>query len=438
MERGGQSQRLDPFSPPPTHGRRPVPEERHVAAEVRREGVEPAGGTSRPHSRFKPSRVAAASDDPPASPACAGMTLDRVILAPRSEPVARLQPLRRPDHQVLGPGGQAGVVAGELDPSRRGRFEGQGVAQVDRHHQRLDVVIAVGPPAQDFQEQVELGGSQHRHATRFGPDDHRAAARGRRAEIGPDPRGVVVCCRPQLIVSSLKRTAQDPSIGAGPGRILSLSCPVAEHYPEPGLAARRKREKASSRKDAGRRRDFVRTSLDRPPRPPSPGSTQAPDGANPPDEANSSASHCRKSVCGRIFPTIPGPPGCPGSTTRQDRVEPSVGATELSDAGRVAAGRARQPPILTVDESSGRGRDGVVARPPSRLGSRWTKRTQPMPRVWPEGRSTNPGARPRSAARLASHRWQTSTAHRHPRHPDSGHPPLSIGHHRYYRFSRKA
>ena len=73
------------------------------------------------------------------------MALCRSIVAPAVAARRRLEPFGRLDDQVVAAGRQRRVVAPECDRARRVVGERQPVVKVDGDHERLDLVIAVGP-----------------------------------------------------------------------------------------------------------------------------------------------------------------------------------------------------------------------------------------------------------------------------------------------------
>ena len=129
-------------------------EEGHVAADLARQGVE---------------LLPAASGDPRAGPGherrrgvarAAGqprLRRDRLVKHdPRPSKAARRRPqaLGRLHHQIVTANRQGRLVTPQADLARRVVGEGQGIVQAHGDHQRLDLVIAVGPTPQDLQEQV--------------------------------------------------------------------------------------------------------------------------------------------------------------------------------------------------------------------------------------------------------------------------------------------
>ena len=60
-------------------------------------------------------------------------------------------------NEIAGVAGQIGVAAGKLE-GIAGAFENQIVAIINRLHDRFQLVKAIGPFAQDIQEQVDFAG----------------------------------------------------------------------------------------------------------------------------------------------------------------------------------------------------------------------------------------------------------------------------------------
>ena len=167
-------------------------EERHVRAEARgREPRRARRSRSAPHASSAASMAAAASDEPPPRP---GRDRD-ALLEPGRERAAPA-PGRRPAATDGGPGGRdraqargcrrAGPGSKPVDVERcpRGRparREAQPVGQGERDHHRVQVVEAVGAPAEDRERQVEL--------RRREPDDRRRGGAEPGPRVGGPPRG---------------------------------------------------------------------------------------------------------------------------------------------------------------------------------------------------------------------------------------------------------
>ncbi len=47
----------------------------------------------------------------------------------------------------------------DIEAERATRRQGQAIAQAREHHQALELMVAVGAPAQDAQREIDLGGS---------------------------------------------------------------------------------------------------------------------------------------------------------------------------------------------------------------------------------------------------------------------------------------
>ena len=92
-------------------------------------------------------------------PACAGMRFSTPMWRPGGMPVSVCR--ARAARTIRSSCGRASVRSSRVIwPSGRS-FKVQRVAPVDQHEDRLQQVVAVGPPARDVQEQVELGRCRH-------------------------------------------------------------------------------------------------------------------------------------------------------------------------------------------------------------------------------------------------------------------------------------
>ena len=158
-----------------TAGRRRAPGRSAAAAR---------SGQSRPQSRFRASRVEAASELPPPSPAPEGRRLSIEMSAPSGVPAAccRARAARRQRSSA----GSGWPRSWRARPAVAPALEVQGVAPVDRQHQRVEQVVAVGPAAGDVQEQVQLG--RRRHVVE-GRQAHERRLTSRRAGSAPPTGG---------------------------------------------------------------------------------------------------------------------------------------------------------------------------------------------------------------------------------------------------------
>ena len=168
---------------PSTQALRAADEEGHVGAQ-RAGRAQPAAraASRRPHRRFSASRVVAASELPPPRPAPPGHALVDADVGAERAAAGLLQRARGAQAQVVGRQRRAEVVA--LQPAVGAALEVQRVAPVDQHEHRLQQVVAVGAPADDVQEQVELGRRRHVvervSSVRSQPSSGRARHRRRR------------------------------------------------------------------------------------------------------------------------------------------------------------------------------------------------------------------------------------------------------------------
>ena len=159
------------------------PRPRQIAAHVRRKNgtslpnsaaswESRSCGQSMPQARLASSSAAAASLDPPPNPAPVGIRLTSSTLAPRLAAAALAEQLERPHDQIRslgtpacrrhdGPRSQTGrrnaISPGSICPSRRG-LKRQRIEQSNGHHQRFQLMEAVGPLVENIQKEIELGG----------------------------------------------------------------------------------------------------------------------------------------------------------------------------------------------------------------------------------------------------------------------------------------
>ena len=157
--RSGRRQRLDALSSPEYPTRPAVKEEReHRTRFARRAASVHPFVSSVPQSLLRASRVAAASELPPPSPAATGIFFLNPIVAPLDTAVksrSRCAALSTRLSGVASSGrSQSRVMASDFR-------EGQGVVQADGLEYRGDVVVAVVAFAEHFERQVDLGVRPH-------------------------------------------------------------------------------------------------------------------------------------------------------------------------------------------------------------------------------------------------------------------------------------
>ncbi len=172
VERPGEPPRLDPLAPAPADRGGAVAEEGDVAAQSRREVVEQVRRRRQVPEAIEGVQRGRGVRRSPGQPGAGGDGLEQVDPDPPGAAGGGLEPFGGPDDQVGGAVGQRRVVDPEADPARGVVREGQAIEQVHADHQRLEVVIAVGPPAEDFEEQVQLGGRPDFQAPTRRPEAH--------------------------------------------------------------------------------------------------------------------------------------------------------------------------------------------------------------------------------------------------------------------------
>ena len=117
----------------------------------------PARGIRGSHSRLSASSTVAASELPPPMPPPSGMRLvTRDVDAERAARRASCSAVAGANREVASAAQRRELVAdATIAPSAR-CVERDRVAEVERHEQRLEQVIAVGAPTRHVQEQIEL------------------------------------------------------------------------------------------------------------------------------------------------------------------------------------------------------------------------------------------------------------------------------------------
>jgi hypothetical protein len=83
------------------------------------------------------------------------------VKRPSRKPSTRSASARGLEHEVVRRGaGRPGGRAGDVERKRIAGREGEPVADIGEHHQAFDLVIAVRPPPEHVQRQIDLGGSE--------------------------------------------------------------------------------------------------------------------------------------------------------------------------------------------------------------------------------------------------------------------------------------
>ena len=167
-------ERRDPLAASLDERRAPAEEERDIAPEARaRVRRRCSGSRAAPQASRAPASAAAASLEPPARPAATGIRLSRRIARGGAAVPAALTALRaaltalRTRLSAAGPGSKP--VEWRLSAAVGLDCNAQPIGEAERHHDRVERVVAVGTPADDRQGQVELGrcephdGSQATH-----------------------------------------------------------------------------------------------------------------------------------------------------------------------------------------------------------------------------------------------------------------------------------
>ena len=147
--------------------RSPVPRARSARLTRHMATSAPSAGASasksleprpRAQSAFKACSAAAASAEPPPKPAPAGMFFSSRIAAPPRNPVSRLSSLGGLQHEIAGASrGVARKRAGDRKRQLGGGGDGDPVGDVGENRERVELVIAVRPPSQNVQREIDLG-----------------------------------------------------------------------------------------------------------------------------------------------------------------------------------------------------------------------------------------------------------------------------------------
>ena len=190
VHRFGEVDWHEPFTDSLRPGRPRMHEDGHVGAQFEAQFGQSPAENPVPHSWFNATSTVAASELPLARPRPPSEAAFRPRLPPPASGTRRSR--RRPRPQP--PRGAHGQVlvcrhacqrAQALDDTRRPLVETDRIPEIDELKGRLQLVVAVGPPANDVQEQVQLAGRGPGRAgcpsTRFmgqaGPSRPRRCAR---------------------------------------------------------------------------------------------------------------------------------------------------------------------------------------------------------------------------------------------------------------------
>ena len=186
--------------------------------------------SSAPHASSAPSRVAAASDEPPASPAATGIRLSsRAARAgagpgpPGQPPPTAARAAASARNTRLSAGGPASsplTWSVSRSPPSGARLSRS--ARVERHEHRVERVVAVVAPADDGQRQVELGRGE---ADDRGEAAERVAARARHGVVtsvadGRPPAAAIGADRAERLVEGQPlphREGLRPAVGVDAG-----------------------------------------------------------------------------------------------------------------------------------------------------------------------------------------------------------------------------
>ena len=196
-----------------------MPSTERVAAPPRKNGTSApsasadrrsrSSGQSSPQRRFSASRVEAASELPPPRPAPAGHALvDRDVARRARCPLAACSARAARRHRSSA--GSGAPRSWRRQPAVVAALDVQRVAPVDQHEHRLQQVIAVGAPADDMQEQVELGRRRRRRRARARPS--RSARRSRPdAHASATGAAAVARCAASRSVVEARQVDRQPS-----------------------------------------------------------------------------------------------------------------------------------------------------------------------------------------------------------------------------------
>ena len=153
---------------------------RHVGAKPGREVGQPPRRRACRHSRHSRPQAAAASAEPPPMPDATGRCFSSTRCAPCPTPASVASARAARSTRLSGsswPAPPRTVLSTRSDSVVR-RLRGQRIADLGEHHQAVQQVVAIGPPAGHMQVEVDLGGraSVRRSGTNLLAAHHRRLA----------------------------------------------------------------------------------------------------------------------------------------------------------------------------------------------------------------------------------------------------------------------